>query len=164
MRKLIALSVAGLLVAGLLGGVAAAGKKKKKKPAAHQHVEASILFPQGGNAAAPCVYRTQRALYIAFGDAINGVFGYTFEVDPKTAGLSFKIDVSGPSGIEGVDIQFYADLGTDPTAEAGANVGYETPGSGGEEGTVPAGYPNAFVCLTEGGDATFTYMAGSGVK
>jgi hypothetical protein len=159
MRKLIALSVAALLVAGLFAGVATAGKKKK--PKAHQHVEETILLPQGGNAAAPCVYRAQRALIIAFGEAANGVFGYTFEVDPKTEGLPFKIEVSGPTGIEGVDLSFYGDLGSDPAADAPANIGYETPGPGGEEGTVPPGYPNGMVCLTEGANATFSYMAGS---
>lgn len=164
MRKLLALGVIALLVAGILGGTATAGKKKKKKPVPHQHVEGSIALPQGGNAAAPCVYRSQRALYIAFGDAINGIFGYTFEVDQKTAGLPFKIDVTGPTGVDGVDIQFYAELGTDPTADAPANVGYETPGPGGEEGTIPAGLPNAFVCLTEGANGTFTYMGGGTTK
>ena len=158
MRRYLVIALSILLVAGALSSSAVAGKKKK--PKAHQHVEASILVPQGGNAAG-CVYRTQRVLYIAFGEAANGVFGYTFEVDQKTAGLPFKIDVSGPSGIEGLDLQFYGDLGTDPTADAPANVGFETPGPGGEEGTVPAGYPNAFVCLTEGANATFSYMAGT---
>jgi len=161
MRKLIAFSIAALLVAGMFGGAATAGKKKKKKPAAHQHVEGTIALPQGGNAAAPCVYRSQRALYIAFGEAANGIFGYTFEVDQKTGGLPFEIEVTGPTGIEGVDISFYGELGSDPTADAPANVGFETPGPGGEKGDVPPGYPNAFVCLTEGGNGTFTYMAGS---
>lgn len=164
MRRLLALSIAVLLVAGVFAGAATAGKKKKKKPAAHQHVEGTIALPQGGNAAAPCVYRSQRALYIAFGEAVNGIFGYTFEVDQKTGGLPFKIEVSGPTGVEGVDLQFYADLGTDPAADAPANMGYETPGPGGEEGTVPPGFPNAFVCLTEGANATFTYMAGGDMK
>lgn len=164
MRKLIAMSVIALLVAGVLGGTATAGKKKKKKPAPHQHVEGSIALPQGTQGAAGCVYRSQRVLYIAFGEAANGIFGHTFEVDQKTAGLPFKLEVAGPSGIEGVDLSFYADLGTDPTADAPANVPYETTGAGGEEGTVPAGYPNAFVCLTEGVDATFTYMAGGPMK
>lgn len=163
MRKLIALSIAALLLAGMFGGAAAAAKKKKKTVASQQ-VEGAIALPQGGNAAAPCVYRTQRALYIAFGEAANGIFGYTFEVDQKTAGLPFEIEVSGPAGVEGVDLSFYGELGTDPAADAPANVGYETPGPGGEEGTVPPGYPVAFVCLTEGADATFTYMAGGAVK
>lgn len=156
MRRLVALAASALLIAGLAGG-ASAGKK-----GAHQHVEGTIALPQGTGGASTCVYRTQRALYIAFGDAINGIVGYTFEVDPKTNNKKFKLDVSGTGA--GVDIQFYADLGTDPTAEAPANVGYETPGPGGEEGTVPPGYPNAFVCLTEGANASFSYMAGAGVK
>lgn len=158
MRRSIAVLITALLVAGVLSGVASAGKKKK--PSAHQHVEGSILVPQGGNAAG-CVYRTNRAAYIAFGEAVNGLFGYTIEVDPKTAGLPFKIEVSGPTGIEGVDLSFYGDLGTDPRADAPANIGYETPGPGGEAGTVPAGFPYAMVCLTEGANASFSYMAGT---
>lgn len=155
MRKSIALALAALAVAGAFSGSAVAGKKKK--PAAHQHVEGSILVPQGGNAAATCVYRAHRALYIAMGEPVNGIFGYTFKVDPKTEGLPFKLDVAGGAG---VDISFYGDLGTDPTADAPANVAFETPGPGGESGTVPPGYPNGMVCLTEGANAAFTYMAG----
>ena len=88
----------------------------------------------------------------------NGLVGYTFEVDPKTAGKKFKLEVAGGAGM---DIQFYTDLGdpTDPTT-APANVGYETPGPGGEEGTVPKGYPIAFVCMNEGANAAFKYIAG----
>jgi hypothetical protein len=156
MRKLIALALAAFVVTGAVSGSAVAAKKKKK-PAAHQHVEAVILVPQGGNAAASCVYRAHRALYIAMGEAANGVFGYTFRVDPKTEGLPFKLEVAGGAG---VDISFYGELGTDPAADAPANIAYETPGPGGESGTVPPGLPNGMVCLTEGANATFTYAAG----
>jgi hypothetical protein len=64
-----------------------------------------------------------------------------------------------------MDISFYADMGdaTDP-ATAPANYPYENPGPGGESGTVPAGYPIAFVCMTEGQNGTFSYAAGKGVK
>ena len=157
MRKLVALSVTALLVAGLFAGVASAGKKKK--PTAHQHVEGSILLPQGGNAAATCVYRAQRTLFVFAGEEANGTFGHTFEVDPKTAGLPFKLEGSAGAGL---DISFYADLGdpTDPTT-APANIAFENPGPGGESGTVPAGFPYGFVCLTEGANATFSYMAGT---
>lgn len=161
MRKLIAVAMASLMVAGMVSGSAVAGKKKKP---VSQKVEGTILLPQGGNVAAPCVYRSQRALYIALGDAANGVVGYTFQVDPKTVGKKFKIDVSDGTGLGGVDVAFYGELGTDPAAEAPANVGYETPGPGGETGTVPAGLPNVMVCLTEGAQATFSYEAGDAVR
>lgn len=157
MRKLIAL-VSVLVV---LGGIETGALAAKKKKAAHQHVEGTILVPQGGQAAAPCVYRTQRAAYIVFGDAINGIFGYTFQVDPGTVGKKFTAEVSTGAGI---DVSFYGELGSDPTADAPANTGYETPGLGGEKGTVPPGMPNVFICLTDGADASFVYKAGAGVK
>lgn len=155
MKKLIALAATAVLVAVPVQS-AVAGKKK----ATHQHVEGSIAVPQGGGPAAPCVYRTQRTLYALTGR--NGVFGFTFEVDPGTVGKKFKLEAG--SGI-GVDISFYADMGnvTDPTT-APANIPYETPGPGGEGGTVPAGYPIAFVCMTDGANGSFSYMAGKGVK
>ncbi len=156
MRKLLAVVSIVAVIAALETG-ALAGKKK----AAHQHVEGTIAVPQGGGAAAPCVYRTQRALYIALGEQINGVFGYTFQVDPGTIGKNFILEVSSGAG---VDISFYGELGSDPTADAPANMGFETPGPGGEKGKVPPGLPNAFVCLTEGANASFTYKAGAGVK
>lgn len=157
MRKLIALALAAISVTGAVSGSAVAGKKKPVV----QHVEGTILVPQGGNAAATCVYRTQRVLYIAMGEQVNGVFGYTFAVDPRTVNKNFVLE--GPDGA-GLDISFYGELGTDPTADAPANYAYENPGVGGEKGTVPAGYPNAFVCLTDGANADFMYMAGTGIK
>ncbi len=118
------------------------------------------MLPQGGSAAATCVYRLQRALFSSGGP--NGVLGYTFEVDPRTEGKPFKLE--GGSGV-GLDITFYAELGNpaDPTT-APANVSYEEPGPGGEAGTVPPGYPFAFVCMTEGMNGSFSYTAGKGVK
>lgn len=154
MKKLIAFATTAVLVAAPLQSASAG------KGGAHQHVEGTIAVPQGGNAAAACVYRTQRTLFSLTGQ--NGIFGYTFDVDPKTAGKKFKLDAGAGTGM---DISFYADLGnvTDPTT-APANVAYENPGPGGETGTVPAGYPIAFVCMTEGANGSFSYMAGKGVK
>lgn len=150
MRKTIAVLVAVMLVGGALIAPASAGKKKKKpKP---QVVEGSILVPQGGGPAAPCVYRSQRTLLSAGGP--NGVIGYTFEVDKKTVGRPFTLEVSDGAGM---DIQFYAELGDPTSSSAPANTGYETAGPGGEEGTVPPGFPIALVCMTEGANATFKY-------
>lgn len=151
MKKLVAVASAVLVVLSVFAGSATAGKAKTQK------VEGSIVIPQPGAAAGPCIYRTQRTLMATAGGP-NGLIGYTFEVDPKTAGKKFKLVVDGGAGM---DIQFYTDLGdpTDPTT-APANVGYETPGPGGETGTVPKGYPIAFVCMNEGANASFTYTAG----
>jgi hypothetical protein len=156
MRKLIALSLAVLALAGAVSGSAIAAKKKKPVV---QHVEGTVLIPQGGNAAATCVYRAQRALYIAMGEQVNGIFGYTFKVDPKTVGQPFTLEASAGAGF---DISFYGELGSDPTADAPANIAYETPGPGGEKGSIPPGLPNGMVCLSEGANASFTYMTGGG--
>lgn len=150
MKKLIALCVIALLFGAALPAVAG---KKKAKP---QVVEGSILVPQGGNAAATCVYRAQRTLMAGGGP--NEILGYTFDVDPKTVGKPFTLEVADGAGM---DISFYSDLGdpTDPTT-APANMPYETTGPGGEKGTVPPGMPIAFVCMTEGLNGGFTYTAG----
>lgn len=153
MKKLVAAATTALLLAAPAHS-ALAGKK-----AAHQHVEGTIAVPQGGNAAATCVYRTQRTWLSGGGP--NGVFGYTFEVDPKTTGKPFKLEASAGTGM---DISFYAEMGDPSSTSAPANYPYETPGPGGETGTVPAGYPIAFVCMTEGANGSFSYMAGKGVK
>ena len=153
MKKLVAVSIAALLLGALVPATAGAAKKKSKP----QVVEGSILVPQTtGGAVGPCVYRTQRTLTIGGGP--NGIVGYSFEVDPKTVGKPFKLEVADGAGM---DISFYADLGdpTDPTT-APANMGFETAGPGGEKGTVPAGFPIVFVCMNEGVNASFRYTAG----
>jgi hypothetical protein len=150
MRKIIALFAA--LVVVLPVAEATAGKARRQK------VSHTIVAPQPYAADGTCIYRAQRALFSTFDEQANGYVGYTFEVNPKTAGAPFKLKVSDGAG---VDISFYTELGdpTDPTT-APANMPFETPGPGGEKGKVPAGYDYAFVCMTEGQNATFTYTAG----
>jgi hypothetical protein len=146
------LAVAVLASALLLGGVVPFADAAKK---AKQVVEGSIVVPQNGAAAGPCVYRTQRSIMATTGEP-NGVVGYTFDVDPATVGKKFKLTASSGAGF---DISFYMDLGdpSDPTA-APTNQGYETAGPGGERGVVPEGLPIAFVCMTDGGRSR--YIAG----
>jgi len=161
MRKLIATLIAALMVAGMVSGSAVAGKKKKKKPVV-QHVEGTILLPQPGGALANCNYRPQRSAMGASNEAFpNGVLGYTFYVDPKTVGQEFTLEVEGGTGDVDLDIVFYSGYGdpSDPTS-APANMGYENAGAGGEKGTIPEGFPLAFVCMAIGGDASFMYMTG----
>ena len=150
MKKMIALLAAVVVVLPVASATAAKARK--------QSVSGTIAAPQPMAADGTCIYRTQRTAFSAFGDQANSVVGYTFEVDPKTVGLPFKLKVG--EGV-GMDISFYADLGdpTDPTT-APANLPFETPGPGGEKGKVPAGFDYAFVCMTEGQNATFKYVAG----
>ena len=157
MKKLLALAASAAMMLSIVGGIATAGKKK----AVHQHVEASISIPQGGNAAATCVYRVHRTFMLNGVDQANGLFGYTFMVDPGTVGKKFTLEAG--AGI-GMDISFYMDLGdADPTV-APANIAFEDIGVGGESGTVPDGYPYAMVCMTDGANGSFVYKAGKGVK
>lgn len=161
MRKLLALSVATVLISGVMPALASAAKKKPKPVT--QHVEGTIALPQPGGALGNCNYRPQRSAMGASSEAFpNGVVGFTFHVEPKTAGQPFTLEVEGGQGDVDLDIVFYTDYGdpTDPTT-APANTGYETVGAGGEEGIVPAGYPLAFVCMAIGGNASFMYMTGS---
>jgi hypothetical protein len=134
----------------------------KKKAAKLQTVEGTIELPQPYAADGTCIYRTQRTAYTAGGESSNGRFGWVFEVDPATVNKPFKLEVAAGAGM---DISFYMDLGdaSDPTT-APANTAFETTGPGGESGTVPDGYKYAFVCMTEGTNAGFTYTAGKGVK
>ena len=156
MKKLIAFAATTALLAAPVQSAVAA----KKKPPARQQVKGTITLPQGGNAAATCVYRAQRTLLWQGGP--NGVVGYTFDVDKKTVGKPFKLEAGGGVGF---DISFYSDMGdpTNPTT-APTNIAYENTGPGGEKGIVPAGFPIAFVCMTEGTNGSFTYTAGKGVK
>lgn len=167
MKKLLIITLIAALA--LAPAAQAAKKKKKKAKPVHQHVEGTIALPQPYAADGTCVYRVQRAAAFIADKAViagiradQGFVGYTIEVDPKTAGKPFKLEASDGSGM---DISFYSELGdpSDPTT-APANMPYETAGPGGEEGTVPDGFPIAFVCMTEGSNASFEYMAGDGVK
>ena len=155
MRK-ICVSMLIAAVAAIPAGDALAGK------GAHQHVEGSIALPQPYAADGTCIYRTHRSLAGTVGEPANGLVGFTIEIDPKTVNKNFKLEVADGTGM---DISFYSDYGdpTDPTA-APANLAFETAGPGGESGKVPAGFPIAFVCMTEGTEASFTYTAGKGVK
>src|SRR5688500_1481084 len=134
MRKLLAVAMASLMVAGMVSGSAVAGKKKKQVA---QHVEGTILLPQPGGALGNCNYRPQRATMGASGEAFpNGVLGFTFNVDPKTVGQPFKLEVTGGEGDVDLDIGCYSEYGdpADPTTAPG-NTGDETLGRGGAEGT-----------------------------
>src|SRR5688572_19855623 len=125
MRKLIALATAALMVAGMVSGSAIAAKKKKPVT---QHVEGTILLPQPGGVA-NCNFRPQRSAMGASNEAFpNGVTGFTFHVDPKTAGQPFKLEVEGGTGDVDLDIVFYTDYGDPSSTSAPANLGFETVG------------------------------------
>ncbi|HVL64799.1 MAG TPA: hypothetical protein VM573_06475 [Actinomycetota bacterium] len=179
MRKLVALASVGLLVLALAAGPATAGKKKKKKkPPVEQTVEGSILlpapFPQDRTA---CFAGLHRRLMTPAEGPQNGVFGYLFEVDEKTWGTNFVLEVTESAQPADLDIYFYLHfppLEEWPSApnNAGApvSVDYTTREVGGESGEVPPETNKVIVCMY-GGDqgstglnASFKYTAGTKVK
>lgn len=164
MKKLMIVGLVALVALAMLPGGAMAGKKKKKK-SVHQMVEGTVLMraPFFGDLES-CYSGLHRRLAILGGDAVNEGVGYHFDVDPKTAGQPFELEVTGGTGAVDFDITFYTEFGTQEqatdTSYAPANVGFDERGPGGEKGEIPEGMEKAIVCLYDGFDATFTYSTG----
>ncbi|HYI44155.1 MAG TPA: hypothetical protein VE174_01665 [Actinomycetota bacterium] len=165
MKKIISLVAVGLVAAAIIPGAAVAGKK-----GAHQHVEGHIAMqaPPADATDNPngCYSGVHRRLAVASQMQINGVVGFHFEIDTKTANKKFKLAPVTP-GVD-IDITFYdgfgtADQATDP-AYAPATVGFEERNTEGEAGKVPPGMNMAIVCMKAGQNADFSYAAGAGVK
>lgn len=154
MRKSIGVVITGLVVATLFApGATAAGKK--------QVVEGSVAIPHPNPSDETCITGNHRRARLFTNYLFpNGVNGYEFEIDPKTAGKKFKLEVTGGEGVD-IDISFYFDMGsTDDPAGAPSNVPFEERGEGGESGKVPPGYTIGLVCMYAGSNATFEYTAG----
>lgn len=165
MKKVIALGASGLMAVSVLAGASSAAPKQQK-------VDGGIkmMAPWAGSTLETCYSGGHRRLAIVTGEnqAINGVIGYHFDIDPATENKPFSLEVTGGSADVDLDITFYTEFGTleqaADTAYAPANVGYEEREPGGEFGKVPAGMKKAIVCMHTGTNATFTYTAGKGVK
>jgi hypothetical protein len=170
MRKLISLGCLAVVAASLL--VAPAGAATKQ-----QSIEGTIALPTPFTDDSGCFAGVHRRVHAVAGDAINGVFGYSFAVDKATWNKPFKLDVTGGQNYVDLDINFY--LGPLTTVDdivaaqgdpaAPPTVAVETRQAGGETGIVPKGAENVIVCMY-GGQAgigvasSFTYLAGKGVK
>ena len=158
MKKLIALAVTGLLAVAPASALAA---KKGVRQEMQGEITAPTPYPTDGT----CFSRLARTTALASNGAVNGVVGYTFDVDPRTAGKKFQLHVTGGSAETDLDLVYYANLGSleDPNT-APAFQAYETREAGGEVGTVPAGMTKAIVCMAAGSQGAFHYMAGKGIK
>lgn len=162
MRKLIATLSGILMIAAGISGVAGAAPKQQKVDGS---IAMMLPFPQDPNA---CYSGAHRRVAVATQEMVNGVIGYHFDVDPATWNKKFKLDVTGGQGDVDLDITFYSEFGTvdqaTDTAYAPYNLGYETRKPGGETGVVPKDMTKVIVCMWNGQNATFTYLAGKGVK
>lgn len=163
MKHLISLALAAVLVMTLAPGAGAVAGPQKE--------EGSVLLAgpgPNGETTGGCWTGWARRTWIFSGGATGGPFGHMFEIDKKTWGGKFKIEVTGgAAGTEDLDVTFYANPGTIDPADPAMQGGIVESGSylnrepGGEAGTVPPTATVALVCLAigTGADAQFTYTA-----
>ena len=159
MRKATGIILAGLLALSLIPGAATAGGA--------QHVDGSIAmmapFSSTEGVAISCYSGLHRRINVVAQGHVNGVVGYHFDVDKKTWGGKFKLDVTGGQGDVDLDITYYPEFGTveqaADTTYAPPTVAYEERGPGGEAGVVPKGMNKAIVCMYQGAAAEFSYHA-----
>jgi opacity protein-like surface antigen len=152
-KRMIALSIS-IVIAMSLATSAAAGRKP-----ARQSVEGTITLatPTPDDV---CFSGLQRRARLTSQMAFpNGLVGFDFDVDPKTVGKRFKLEVTEGAGAD-LDINFYAGLGTleDPATNP-AVVAFEERKEGGEVGVVPKGYSKVIICAYAGNNVSFTYTA-----
>ena len=164
MKKLISLLAVGLVVTAFVPGTAGAAKK-----GARQVVEGHIASQAPPSDATDnpngCYAGVHRRLAVISQEAVNGVVGFHFAVDPKTWGKKFTLV---PDSAVDIDITFYSEFGTLEQATdhtfAPMNYSFEERNNEGEFGKVPADTTRAIVCMKTGMDANFVYTAGAGVK
>ena len=170
MKKVLAVGVAGLMAASLLGAPATAGKKKGFKQTESGQILAPAIFPADMTG---CYSGLHRRVAIVGQEQVNGVTGYHFDVDKRTWNKPFNLKLVEGQGPVDLDITFYTEFGTveqaTDTAYAPTNVVFEKRKPGGEKGKVPADMNKAIVCIyggdpgtgpTAGAAATFEYVAG----
>jgi hypothetical protein len=164
-KKLVGLGTAALLAVSMVSAPTHAAPKQ-------QVVEGDIamMAPFYGDQLATCYSGAHRRMAVLTQEQVNGVVGYSFDVDPATIGKPFVLEATGGQGGVDLDITFYTEFGTaeqaTDTAFAPTNYSFETRGAGGESGVIPKGveWTKAIVCMHTGAGATFTYTAGKGVK
>ncbi|MGH2756576.1 MAG: hypothetical protein ACRDI3_02175 [Actinomycetota bacterium] len=167
MRKTLAVIAAGAIAVTLLGAPSGAAPKQQK-------FEGSILLP----ARHPdgCYTGLQRHWTSITEGAINGVLGYTFEVEKGTWNKPFKLTATDGVGTIDLDVvYYYGEFATrdefiaDPAPAAPGSIGFEDHTSPDEAGKVPNGAIMAIICLYASeagaaGNVSFSYAAGKGVK
>lgn len=152
MKRILAVAMSMIVLASLASS-ATAGRKPV------QHVDGTIALPTP-TPDNVCFSGLQRRVRLTSQLMFpNGVVGFDFDVDPKTAGKKFELKVTGGAGAD-LDINFYSDLGAadDPVTNP-ASVSFQERKEGGEVGIVPAGYSKVIICAYAGNDVSFVYTA-----
>jgi hypothetical protein len=147
------MSLVVLAAAALAGLFFAPGAAAQSAPA--QEVEGKIVAPL--RFALDATYSSwaggQRQVWSVAGS--NGHVGYTIELAEGVDGGSFTLDLlSGATGLEDLDISFYASFS--PVVSTAA---YAERKLGGEAFTIPEGSRFAVVTLFNGADAAFRFRA-----
>ncbi len=142
---------AGALFLAVAGVIAPASAAPRALQTTQGSVAAPMRFPQ--DATYSTWVKPQRDIYRTTDQ--NGQLGYAFEIDRRTWGGAFRLDVlDGATGQEDIDITFYSDMAA-PTSPGASDAR----GAGGEVGIVPASSTHAIVTLFYGADASFVYKA-----
>ena len=165
MKKLIASMALAALAASLFSGAALA------KKAAHQHVDGHIISQAPPSDATDnpngCYSGVHRRTAVVTQEQVNGVVGFHFDIDPGTWKKKFRLTPAEGETAD-IDITFYSEFGTPEqateTSYAPVNYSFEERNQDGEFGKVPPDVTKAIVCMKEGQDVDFSYMAGKGVK
>lgn len=161
MKRVVTVVLAMTFVGALMPLGAQAGS-------ATQEEEGRVLLPfPEVNSGEGCWAGVTRRFHIFTGGALSGPFGSTFEIDEKTWGGKFKLEVtSGGTGAEDLDLQYYIDPGkldpNDPAQQTlSKSVGFHTRKPGGESGVVPELSTVALTCLVlgTGHNAEWSYTA-----
>jgi hypothetical protein len=151
------LRIAGIAVALAAGLLAAVGapSASAQTGAQVQQVEGTILAPL--RFAADATYSSwpggQRQAWSIAGS--NGEVGYTIELDEGADGGTFTLDVvSGATGLEDLDIAFYASF--NPVVSSATYMERKT---GGESATIPDGSRFAVITMFNGANAAFRFTS-----
>jgi hypothetical protein len=151
------LRIAGTAIALAAGLLAAMGSPpaSAQSGAQVQQVEGTILAPL--RFAADATYSSwpggQRQVWSIAGS--NGQVGYTIELDEGADGGTFTLDVvSGATGLEDLDIAFYASF--NPVVSSATYMERKT---GGESATIPDGSRFAVITMFNGANAAFRFTS-----
>ncbi len=117
-----------------------------------------------------CSKGLHRRAHLIFGETVQGITAFRFDVDPKTWNRPFVLEPTPGIELTGTDLMvvfYYGDLGAPNENDPRATLFWEKPG--GETGYVPVDSTEAFVLFCQGSqyvdnpsgglNAGFTYIA-----